>query len=335
MTFSEQVQRAKNHTKNIILLGYGGSHAYGTNIAGSDIDLRGIYLNPPEEIIGIKPDSEQYVDSESDTTIYSLKKMVKLLSDCNPNTIELCGLRKQDMFILTEEGRLLLDNADMFLSKKAIYTFGQYAKSQLNRLVNRSGRGKNEIVQNETRSIEKVLNSMNKRYEETNKKDFGVKRVDNEILITMNFKDMPIEKMINMMNEINVVHKDYKKSHRNEKAAAHDKLNKHSMHLIRLYMMGIDILEKHEIRTYRDGSDHVLLMKIRNGDFLEDDMMTPTKEFRELITDYETRFNLAAEKTTLPDKPDYERINKIIMRINRLHLCKDYRAIESITHGEN
>ena len=30
---------------NIILLGLGGSHAYGTNVEGSDIDVRGCALN--------------------------------------------------------------------------------------------------------------------------------------------------------------------------------------------------------------------------------------------------------------------------------------------------
>ena len=30
---------------NIILLGLGGSYAYGTNVAGSDLDIRGVALN--------------------------------------------------------------------------------------------------------------------------------------------------------------------------------------------------------------------------------------------------------------------------------------------------
>ena len=36
---------------NICLLTYGGSHAYGTNIEGSDMDIRGIALNSAEEIL--------------------------------------------------------------------------------------------------------------------------------------------------------------------------------------------------------------------------------------------------------------------------------------------
>ena len=43
-------------------------------------------------------------------------------------------------------------------------------------------------------------------------------------------------------------------------------LNKHAMHLIRLFMMAIDILEKEEIITYRK-DEHELLMKIRRENF--------------------------------------------------------------------
>ena len=118
------------------------------------------------------------------------------------------------------------------------------------------------------------------------------------------------------MNEVNLIHKDYKKSRRNDKAILHDKLNKHAMHLIRLYMMGIYILNGKGICTYRSGTDHVLLMIIRNGDYLEEDNVTPTKEFKELVDDYSSKFEVASLNTKLSEKPDYEKINEIIKKIN-------------------
>ncbi len=133
----------------VILLGMGGSYAYGTNIETSDIDIRGIYVNPREEIFGITPDSEQYVSETTDTTLYSLKKIARPLASCNPNVIELLGLRDEDYLVKTPEAELLLQNKDAFLSKRAIKTFGSYALSQLNRLINRSGRANSEIVANE------------------------------------------------------------------------------------------------------------------------------------------------------------------------------------------
>ena len=62
---------------NIILMGLGGSYAYGTNIEGSDIDLRGIALNSRENIL-LGKDFEQVVNTDTDTTIYSLNKISSL-----------------------------------------------------------------------------------------------------------------------------------------------------------------------------------------------------------------------------------------------------------------
>lgn len=81
--------------QNNILIGLGGSHAYGMNIQTkdyvSDIDIRGIAINSKEEIL-LNNDFEQVVDSETDTVIYSFNKIIELLSKMNPNTCEILGL---------------------------------------------------------------------------------------------------------------------------------------------------------------------------------------------------------------------------------------------------
>lgn len=307
-----------NNIENMILLGYGGSHAYGTNIETSDIDIRGIYMNNINEILGVEKDSEQFVDTETDTTIYSFKKMIKLLSDCNPNTIEILGLR--DYLYISEAGQLLLDNKGMFLSKKAIYTFGQYANSQLNRLINKSGRGKSELISNEVRSLDKALESFKSRYKKYADTESLIKayQENNEIYMEMYLKKLPMTVVVQMLNELVAINKDYTKSSRNDKAIAHDKLNKHMMHLLRLYMMGIDILNG-EIITYRE-KEHNLLMDIRNYKYLEDDKMTPTKEFEQLLDEYRTKFNEEAARSKLPEKPDFNRINNIVIRINKMYI---------------
>ena len=76
----------------IMLLGVSGSYGYGTNREGSDIDFRGVALNLPSDLIGLTS-FEQYEDVATDTVIYSFNKLVSLLLNCNPNTIEILGLR--------------------------------------------------------------------------------------------------------------------------------------------------------------------------------------------------------------------------------------------------
>ncbi len=319
MNYTEHEEYPKNFIDSIpdvLLIGLGGSHAYGTNTETSDLDIRGIYRNPIDELYGIKPDSEQYVDNESDTTIYSMKKMFHLLSNCNPNTIELLGLKDNHYLVLTDEAKIILDQKEIFLSKKAIYTFGQYAASQLNRLINKSGRGKSMMLENEQRSLSKSMTAMEERYHK------GVTTVKFDIIeptiyVDLSINHMDINDVSSILNQINTVHRDYTKSKRNDKAIEHNKLNKHMMHLLRLYMMGIDILESHEIITYRE-KEHDLLMSIRNSEYLEDDGMTPTKEFMSILNDYTERFNEASKSTTLPDNPDFEKINKLSIRINQM-----------------
>ena len=81
----------ENLGENIILLGLGGSHAYGTSNENSDLDVRGIATNTKRNILTGK-DFEQFVEVETDTTIYSFDKIVNLLCKCNPNTIEILDM---------------------------------------------------------------------------------------------------------------------------------------------------------------------------------------------------------------------------------------------------
>ena len=49
----------------IMFLGVSGSHGYGTNRKGSDIDFRGVTLNLPSDLIGLTS-FDQYEDSNTD-----------------------------------------------------------------------------------------------------------------------------------------------------------------------------------------------------------------------------------------------------------------------------
>ena len=91
-------------------------------------------------------------------------------------------------------------------------------------------------------------------------------------------------------------------------------LNKHAMHLVRLYLMCLDILEREEIVTFRE-KDHDLLMDIRNGRYQKADH-TFNDDFYDLLNDLERRLDYAAKHTSLPETPDMTAIEAFQMEVN-------------------
>jgi len=315
--------RNNEHLGNkIILLGLGGSWAYGTNIDSSDIDIRGCALNSKEELL-TNQNFEQFENTDTDTVIYSFNKLVHLLSNCNPNTIEILGLKPEHYIYLSDIGHELIYNSEMFLSKRAVNAFGGYATAQLRRLDNKAARdlGQSQREHHILNSINNAMYDFPRKY--MNYGD-GIKlyidsavnpEMETEIFMDVELHHYPLRDYKAMWSEMNNIVKDYSKlGKRNQHAIEHGKLSKHMMHLVRLYLMCFDILEKHEINTYRD-ADHDLLMSIRNGKYLDDNNQ-PTTEFFDYVDELEKRLEYDKNATDLPDNPDYKRINEFVMYVN-------------------
>ena len=109
--------------------------------------------------------------------------------------------------------------------------------------------------------------------------------------------------------------RDYDKAGRRNHKKDENHLNKHAMHLVRLFMMGIDILEREEIRTHRPPEDLALLKIIRDGDYMRDGIMT--EEFYTIVSAYENRMEQAVQRTRLPADPDMAAVERFVEDINR------------------
>lgn len=316
--------------KNLILVGLGGSRAYGTNLPTSDVDVRGIAVRTAEDIL-LSKDFEQVTESEeTDGVIYSFDKMLALLTECNPNTVEMLGLK--DYIYVSEYGQLLLDNKKIFISQQCAKTFAGYATQQLYRLRQKSLNALSDKEYNE--HIVKVIKGMYKHLYEhwgLTENEISVSAGENGLFVTIkNIETYPIEKFVGMNSELSNTIRTYNKnSSRNQKAMAHGKIAKHAMHLIRLYMTCIDLLEQGEIITYRE-KEHDLLMAIRNGEFTATDkkvLLTPqggyeeaptmTADFWKLLEEYEKKFEEAKERSKIPMYPDFEAIEKLKLEVNR------------------
>ena len=310
--------------KRIMLLGISGSYGYGTNREGSDIDFRGVTLNLPSDLIGLTS-FDQYEDTATDTVVYSFNKLIGLLMNCNPNTIEILGLDEDQYVIKTAMGQELLDHRDLFLSKRAASSFGHYADAQLRRLQNAIARDTLPQPSREEhilRSVHHALDDFNRRQAEEYRTDARLyideavtEGLETEIFLDASFQHYPLRRYNDMMNSLHTVVRDYDKIGKRNHKKDDNHLNKHAMHLVRLFMMGIDILKEGEIRTHRPEEDLRILRSIRDGDYMQDNVLTP--DFYEIVSDYEHRFREAEINTSLPDQPDLDRIGAFVESINR------------------
>ena len=327
--------------KNICYLTLGGSISYGTNLpeAQSDIDIRGITMESKKEISKslLEMDHfEQIVEPKTDTVVYGFNKIVKLLLSCNPNTIEMLGTKPEHIFYINDIGQLLRDNAGLFLSKKAIASFGGYAGQQLNRMLNAIARDRMEQREKEEhilRSVKSSMNSFNERYTSFDNGSINMyiddskkENIDTEIFADIKLSHYPLRDFNGILNELGSIARTYSKiNHRNHKKDDNH-LNKHAMHLIRLYLMAIDILQDGKIITYRE-KEHDMLLDIRRGKYMNEDG-TYKKEFFELQEDLEEKFKVASEKTQLPDIPEYDKVLEIVEDVNNRKI-KDIKEIEN------
>lgn len=316
--------KTNEHLKNrMMFVCLGGSHAYGTNMPESDVDLRGCVFNSPSDLLGLS-NFENFVDSKTDTTIYGFNKLIHLLYGCNPNVIEMLGCKPEHFYAMDPAGQELVKNRKIFLSQRAAYTFGGYAFSQLRRLENAIARDKLDQPKKEVHiknSIDKVIKNFNNE----NRTDPITYMLDidkaihedleTETFITASFDHYPVRDLKAFVNDVNNVIRDYANDLHGRNRKKDDlHLNKHAMHLIRLYVMAIDILEKEEIITYRE-TDHDLLMDVRNGKYQLADG-TFDSSFFDMVNELSKKMDYAKENTSLPRSPDMKRIEEFMMDVN-------------------
>ncbi len=117
-----------------------GSHAYGLNIATSDVDIKGVFVLPKHDFYGLNY-IPQVSDATNDTVYYELGRFMDLLGKNNPNILELLATDVDKIQIKHP----VMDRItpELFLSKRCKDTFGGYAFTQI-----RKARGLNKKIVN-------------------------------------------------------------------------------------------------------------------------------------------------------------------------------------------
>lgn len=112
----------------IIFEAVSGSNAYGTNTPESDTDIRGVFVQPLQDILqyGFV---EQVSDEKNDITFYELGRFTDLLIGNNPNILELIAMPED--CIIYKDPYFEMFKIENFLTKRVRWTFAGYAEEQI------------------------------------------------------------------------------------------------------------------------------------------------------------------------------------------------------------
>lgn len=141
-----------------------GSGLHGTAIAGSaDHDEMGVFVEPPECVIGLAGPMDHYVwrtrpeghrsgHGDTDLVMYSVRKFLDLACAGNPTVLLPLFAPAESVYTATELGEELRRLAPAFLSQRAVRRFVGYLDGQVDRLL---GRGRQSAVPNRPEVVER------------------------------------------------------------------------------------------------------------------------------------------------------------------------------------
>jgi predicted nucleotidyltransferase len=148
MTRTEQLVDAVRqsefpHLDSLIHLFIGGSELHGAKVQDTDdLDIYGVYLEPPELLIGLDKqdfyvwstagDERRNGPDDVDVCLYSLRKWAGLAAKGNPTALHF--LFSQNYSAKPEPWEEILKSRGVFLSRQAAPQFRGFAESQLRRL---------------------------------------------------------------------------------------------------------------------------------------------------------------------------------------------------------
>ncbi|WP_435595108.1 nucleotidyltransferase domain-containing protein [Tsukamurella tyrosinosolvens] len=127
-----------------------GSGVHGIAIAGTDDhDELGVYLEPPEHLLGVEPRREDYIwrtqpegvrsgPGDTDLVMYGLRKYLRLAVKGNPTVLLPLYAPQESVITMTDLGRPLRVMRSAFLSRRAVERFLGYMHSQHERMMGRA-----------------------------------------------------------------------------------------------------------------------------------------------------------------------------------------------------
>jgi len=316
-----------------IFITLAGSQAQGTAGPDSDVDLRGVCVEPlplrlslfrsfeqEERVLddaawaevpwsGLReqlrrhPTAAAGLGYKTESVLYDVAKFLRLCAEGNPNALEILFADERDWVLATPAWRTVHDARQLFLSRKVQQTFLGYGLSQLKRI-----RTHREWLLHPPAS-------------KPRRGDFGLpeastfsaddqQRIEAHLAAEL---QMPPEVLATLGAE-----KRYRgalkhwesyqrwQAERNPTRAELERRygydTKHAMHLVRLMRMGLEVLEHGELRVRRPDAEE--LRAIRGGALSYDALLAEAERLEQRMVE-------AAQRSSLPADTDYARVDAL------------------------
>jgi len=317
----------------VILTGTIGSHSYGTATPTSDYDYMSVVIPPPDVYLGLKnwgvsgTKEDGYDDPVKgfvEHKYYELKKFVGMCAGMNPNAVPLLWLEPEHYEVMSAEGAMLVQNRNVFNSKKAYHTFSGYAHGQLQKMGG---------VFNDAEEPNKILRAGHVKFQEWAEAEIEKQRNfrDGKWKLASGFEDPPIydPEWLNALVALKTHSKEEIKrikdgpitgrmgAKRKELRDKYGYDTKFAFHTIRLMRMCVEFLTRPEegLKVFRKGpgGDGDFLYSIREGKFSQEDV-------KKMADDLFAEAKEAVKTSPLPDEPDQEAINTLTMDLIKLSM---------------
>ena len=108
-----------------------GSQAYGTSIPTSDVDFKGVYIQPNDAILGFN--YKEQIEVNKDECYYEIRRYLQLLQSANPTVLEMLFVPEECVQYKDPSWQVLLESRHIFLTKQCKNSFGGFAVAQIKR----------------------------------------------------------------------------------------------------------------------------------------------------------------------------------------------------------
>lgn len=303
--------------QNTVIFGKSGSYSYGLNTETSDLDLKGVAIPPKEYFFGFMNKFEQAElkktkDSDIEFVIYDIRKFFNLCADNNPNIIELLWLDSADYLKVTPIGEKIIAARELFLSKRARYSFAGYAFGQLQRIKLHRAHLLNPPKaepQREDYGLPKDKKLITSDQHGAMKELLEKGSLQEDDLSPNFLQSLAKEKAYFQAKRQWDQYQEWKKSRNPARAELEAKFGydcKHASHLVRLLRMCREILVDHKVVVKRPDREEILAVK--NGMWKYDELIEWAKQ-QEITLDH------LYETSTLRKEADRSALHKLCIEL--------------------